>query len=435
MSKKLSWGWGLLILGVINLFGLRFLSQDNTVWAGQENTDTRVMVATMVENLHPLNWLVGDWPLRNGFYRPLPSLAFWLDYSIWGNHIQRYVIFNWITCLLSMFALVWFVWELTKNRTWALASGGIFTLMQTDLLTGVPVFWIGMLGLVLGVALGFARKEQRKAWWLLALAWPYLAWELLTIPAESDMWGLPFGYRVMGWPPGRTAILLCLFSLLCLACYLRWENERQTGWLVGAMVAFVGAIMSYEQVVALAPCLVACAAWRRSSKQSASPWFALAACLLIVAYGLWHLRALPVQTDYHAQHSRAVSTAARDFIAWFLPSSKDLWTLPSWFDAETGLLGLVVTSTPVMTVLMVASNIAALIILRPHAKLALTALIMGGFALAPMVIAKPLLHYEYLPEAFRTLFVVLLTLCFVIRLRGLLPHTNLEVVSAPEALV
>ena len=57
----------------INLIGLMTALGPDDV---SEDKDTQAIVTAIAKRGAPMSWFRTDWPLENGFYRPIPTLNF-----------------------------------------------------------------------------------------------------------------------------------------------------------------------------------------------------------------------------------------------------------------------------------------------------------------------------------------------------------------------
>jgi tetratricopeptide (TPR) repeat protein len=108
------------------------------------------------------------------YYRPLTSLSFWLDRTLWGLNPTGFHITNIILNALAAAAVTLVIWELLHSGVWALLGGLLFAVHsshvesaafvagRTDLLAGLFV------GLAAFGLLRYLRKHGRW-WWLLAV--------------------------------------------------------------------------------------------------------------------------------------------------------------------------------------------------------------------------------------------------------------------------
>jgi hypothetical protein len=78
------------------------------LWDNFENLDTRVILQRLQQPHSVWAWFVGDWVLGNGFYRPLSSVLYQVDYWLWGGDLLRWKWTNGLLATASAFALVGF---------------------------------------------------------------------------------------------------------------------------------------------------------------------------------------------------------------------------------------------------------------------------------------------------------------------------------------
>ncbi|MER3495458.1 MAG: hypothetical protein C4320_00665 [Armatimonadota bacterium] len=173
------------------------------------DSDTLGLIQGITERHAPLSWFLGDWPLGNHFYRPLPTLLFELDHFLYGSNSAGFGFTNALLAALGVLALLFFASQVLRPLP-ALAATWLFA------------FWtvgqsFGPSGIVTGVALGaiLAGIWRRRFGFALALG--------TAIWAFGDEIGGIIGLEngIVGWLPGRTASTCTLFALLALACYAR----------------------------------------------------------------------------------------------------------------------------------------------------------------------------------------------------------------------
>jgi hypothetical protein len=84
------WAIGLGLILLLNLLGVARWHYDDGLWDSFENLDTRVILQRLQQPHSVWAWFVGDWVLGNGFYRPLPSVLYQMDYWLWGDDLLRW---------------------------------------------------------------------------------------------------------------------------------------------------------------------------------------------------------------------------------------------------------------------------------------------------------------------------------------------------------
>jgi hypothetical protein len=394
-------GWllGLTLIAVLNGGAILYWHRDDGLWHHFENLDVRTILTRLEQPHQPLAWFTGDWVLGNGFYRPLPSLLYELDYRLWGRHLLQYKWTNGLLSLACALLLVGWVWELSRSRSLALMAGLVFTGWQTGLLTGLPpwLLWGAVLATV-GIAIWFVG-DRRRALTLGCLVL-VAGLELGFVPHQPDLHQAPFAYRAMGWIPGRTATLMTLFALLSLWAYARLCWHKGWGWGVLSLLAFAGALGSYEQAVAM-PLLLLLSGLAIRAKGGRFVWWLPALSLVLLELYLWfYLTTIPTQTEYHQQRLRRFHGLSLSVARWLLPPLPGVMDqlnlvmdaplsvlLPAFWQAWLLLIAYLVVLTEVRR--------------QPWAWLGLIGSALAYLPLAPVI---PLMHYYYLPAAFRALW-------------------------------
>ena len=136
--------WGIGFLFVL-LSCIPIYTNRGTGAALLTDTDTAVLLRTIRETNRPFSWFAGDWPLHNHFYRPVPTLTFELDTRLYGDDAEGYGTTSAILVILCVFALFWFIRELTDK------------LILSTLASMLFAFWSGgSLYPAVGDALGYA---------------------------------------------------------------------------------------------------------------------------------------------------------------------------------------------------------------------------------------------------------------------------------------
>jgi hypothetical protein len=406
--SKRAWLAGILLLAAIHAVGIRHFARPIPFMEGTEHHDAYVMVIRIEERIQqgqsPLQWFVGDWPLYNGFYRPLPTMAFELDRVLFGHNLVPYLIFNQLVAFACSLLLVWLVWELFRQPVHAWACGALYAFWQVGGPEYLPVETIGWW--VAAVLLARAWLEGRgtwKRWWLVALVTAYAFRELSAEIASADATGMTFSYRVIGWSPGRTATLFSLFGFLCCASYVRFERRKQWGWLALSVGGLVGAFLSYEQSVVLAPVLLACAIVLWLQGERPTWWFHAFAWAVTLVYVGLHEHYLPRDTRYREQAARGAYGAIRDLVRWLFPASDDIRRV--WANLSLGPT-LFLISLPYVATARIAANVAAWTAgRRLWLPLAFGLLVSTG-AYGPLAFQHFLAHYYHFSMGFRAVLAV-----------------------------
>jgi len=426
---RIHWVLAILLIGAFHAYGLRHFGRAIPFQAGTEHHDAVIMVQRIEEANNPWKWFVSDWPLYNGFYRPLPTLAFELDHALFGENLVRFLIFNQLVAVVCSLLVVWFVWELFRRPGAAVACGTVFAGWQAGVQELVPVATIGWLAAIILVVRSLLHNRHAFLQWLLiAAVIAYASRELGAEIASQDVSGQSFSYRTIGWSPGRTATMLTMFALVCCAAYCRFERERQARWCALSLLALVAAFLSYEQSVVVAGLLLACGVALALQGVRVRWWFHAMAWLMTLIYVLLHRMVLPPNTRYWTQAARGVKGGIRGIVRFLFPASDDVLIL--WSDLPIGI-PLLLIPVPYTTAVQIAANVLTWTKARSQ-WLALTfGLIVSTGAYAPMSFQHFLAHYYHLPMAIRTILVVWL---FILAWDLSLNAASHQKTSAPQGL-
>ena len=400
--------FGLILVTLVSLVGLRYLWFNSRMWFDLENHDTRVLLQTIRGEEQPFKWFVSDWPLYNGFYRPLPALSFEIDDRLYGNNLLMYCFTNWWIGLLCSFGVVWLVWELFRNRSAAVAAGTLFAAWQGGLTDCLPIEWIGgctaLLLLTVGIFVGSGWKKGVVAAALVLL----VAREASNWHDVVDVVTMDFAYRSIGWPVGRTATMATMFILPCVAAYCRWERGRKGKWAVVSIASLILAMMCYEQVVVVPALLLGSAVALRVQGVQVRWFWHFLPWGMLAAYIALHSHYLP-KTRYHDQAYRGINGGVRDLFSWLFPASFEIKFMPTFISPEIGIYALLIGRFWRYTAQIVSCTVSYLSF-RPYWLPILYGILASAGAYAPMAFQQPLVHYHHLPLAFRTPFVVWLSI-------------------------
>ncbi|MFN4032199.1 MAG: hypothetical protein ACK4ME_01030 [Fimbriimonadales bacterium] len=401
------WLLGLGLILTLNLLAVGDWHFDDGLRDGFENLDTRVILRRLQQPHSVWEWFTGDWVLGNGFYRPLPSVLYQLDYWLWRDALLAWKWTNGALAVLNALLVVGFVGALLGRRDFALAVGFIFTGWQTGLMP-LPPLWLGWAALGAGVFWGWRVGDWRRGavWGCVAFA---LVVELRFIPTLPDLHLESFAYRAIGWIPGRTATLMTLLALLALIGVCFYARTGRMGWAALGLGGFLGALLSYEQAVAL-PILMGLCLWSVSRKQTRAgnaPLIPLLCLLMLLPYFAFYRTHIPTQTQYHQQRLKRFKTLPETALNWAVPTGREAITqidvaltapfnllMPSFW---AGLLG--------FTAYVVALREGL------RARIGWLGWLGSLLAYAPLMPVLPLMHYYYLPAVFRALWAGILLLC------------------------
>jgi len=273
-----------------------------------------------------LGWFHGEWPERNGFYRPLTSVSLWLDYLLYGWNGRPYRLTNLFLYILTATALGPLICLFTSRRDFAVASVAFFCLYpqggseavilafnpRGDLLCGL--FYLG--GLY--SALRYARyREPRHAGWFA------VCFTLALLSKEMAL-SLP---------------LMAIATILLASRLPRFRALRSVPALLAASAAVgLGWYLAYRHAI---PGRFA----GGFPKIIASTWLMCAGTMLddLTVLGLW-VRAMPQWADFITCYlptsllRLGIWLAALAFIAsrqWRLVAYYLLWSILTWLPLVT----------------------------------------------------------------------------------------------------
>ena len=394
------------------------------------DTDTKVLLATIRSKNSPFSWFFGDWPLHNHFYRPVSTLSFELDNRLYGSNAAGYGLTNALLCVACVLLLFWFLRELT-DQPWIAAGGAILFAFQS---TALPLPFGSLLfytAIVVGV-IGLIRHGLKVRYWLPApLVLLYLA---LEIERGSDL-----QQGTLDWLPGRTATVMTVFALAAMAAYTRYERlgaqrreldptpldppatrttklqRKKVGasvfWPILSLVCVALALASYEQAVMLPAIMLAISVTMRNLRYQVRWGWQAGFWALLVGYLVLRKLVIPAGvSSYQAQQFRSGGGVRLSLMDYLLPCANGYSGFMT--DLEGGLLVLM-TASPYLFILSVATNVTAFYQARRRWVWALAGYGMSFLAFLPMAWLKQFAHYSYWPLALRSLFTVMLALVAV----------------------
>jgi hypothetical protein len=322
--------------------------------------------------------------------------------------------------------LFWFLRELTDQPLLATGSSMLFALWTTPIsldLSGLLVLIALAITLV-----ALVRRGLRRPVWLLA--------PLGLIFVSSEIYGKANLYsRVIDWLPGRTASVMCLFALIALAAFARYERlsfrplvkittpldppatkgtaatiwqRPSPAWLIVALVGLALALGSYEQAIMLPALVMAICGSFAIRGYRPHWWIAVSSWLPLIGYFVLRHAVIPAGTSsYQAQALRSgpgVWLSLWDLVFPAFSSIKYLGIELSSGWVTLALLG------PWVTALSILACVAAIPASHTRWRFVLTGYLMSVLAFLPMAWLQRFEHYYYLPSAFRAMFVVALML-------------------------
>jgi len=215
----------LTALAYSNTFGNEFVFDDKVLIEGN----------TFIRDLGNIpNVFLSDFFRRSimekggiGYYRPVVTLSYMLDYMLWGPNPAGYHLTNLIFHLLNTVLVYLVVDSLYKKKYVALATGLMFGLH-------------------------------------------------------------PIHTEAVTWISGRTETISAFFYLLALLCYVKWMRKAERKYLAASIGSFVLALLSKETALTLPLVLVLVGyvfkVKRRSNPQAYDVFFFIALLFLFVRY-------------------------------------------------------------------------------------------------------------------------------------------------------
>jgi len=393
-----------------------------------QDSDTRVLLATIRERQAPLSWFAGDWPLGNHFYRPISTLSFELDNALYGDDASGYGWTNALLCFGCVLLLFWYLRELTDKVEIAAPGAMLFALWHTHYPPWIAgmTWWIAVLSCGLVLLKGRSWKQVL----LVALVLLFISAELQGIQ--------PLQERMLGWLPSRTASVMALFALLALAAYARYERisarrfdapeptpldppatkgtvVRQDppraawAWALLSLVAIALSFGSYEQSVILPGLLVGTALCLRLQRYRVRWGWQVPIWALLVGYLVLRAALVPSEVSgYQAQQFRSGPGVWLSLLGYMFPAGPFVWQSVMAYDIpmlieSSGPIGILV-GFPIAAMISLGTNIAGILAARRDWVFPLAGLTMSFVAFLPMAWLKDFVHYHYLPMALRALF-------------------------------
>lgn len=400
-----------------------------------KDTDTQVLLQTIRETQNPLAWFIGDWPLKNHFYRPISTLFFEFDNWAYGTNAAGYGLTNAVIAALCIMALVWLVRELMED--WALAgiSGMVFGLWHLGSPLDAAIVDWALMASAMACLVGFFRGKSKTA--LVGVFFTILA--VLWIGSEYGP-VQDISFRIVGWLPGRTASVMTLFALISGAAYARWERlgaprsepKEATStekpfrasdpvdaakptkglwvWPIVSLVGLVLALGSYEQAVMLPGLLIGSSILMAIRGWKPRWWIHAASWSLLVGYLMLRAALVPKEVSgYQAQQLRTGFEGGllMDLLNYLAPGLNSIRTIISNFVPDPLVL---LTSAFWNPILSLAGCLAAIYICAKDDQRwsILGFWLMAFFAFLPMAWLKMFEHYHYWPAAFQSVAWVLI---------------------------
>ncbi len=383
------------------------------------DSDTAVMLDA-IRNAGGLagagRWLVGDWLLENGFYRPISSLSLTLDYAFYGERAWGFRLTNLLLLGAISFGIftlgTWFNRRVGLEPSEVLAFG--YALLFTQQTTGATARfylpdWLVVLGVLAGTTVWVFR--QRGSLPFQSAQWGRREWWMLLLGIGALYWGVSRGLgadyvRMVSWVPSRTALLGTVFSVWA-TYWLFTGLEQRSHWrlMLGAL-AYLLALGSYEQPIMLMPLLMV-GAWviAQGDYKRVLGTVALVGGVVLV-YAVLRVSLVTTEpTTYQRQQMRSsLQGPVLDLLTELVPPAGQ-WSY--WqsvgFQPEVFLF-----AEPWRNLLLVAFFGGVVYLVWRNWRTFALPLTWHGLTYLPMAFLHPFEHYRLLPQVGKTAFDVLL---------------------------
>jgi len=386
----------LLVVAACSLPGLRNVSDSPIA----NDPDTPAILEAIREDASPvglLRWFARDWPLGNGFYRPVVAISLAGDSAIHGDDARGYRLTNWVLAVVCSLGAYWLFASLSGSPVFAGGAGAIFALRQSGCTVRLPIIveilWaaailVGLVCLYLLYGRESDANRQARSWLITGAA----AFVLIEVDWRSNA-------VIVHWIAARTALLGALFSVFALGCFAKVVVTGRRGWTWPALVAACLALCSYEQSVMLPFAAAAILLWRRPRNRGAAT-VALAllglALILYVAVRLWAVG--DEITTYHLiQAKTSIRGPLRALADYAIPVMP--WARSSWLRVATSGRSFFLDRVLWINFALIAAWLLAYVRLcRMAWRGALALWLVKALTFLPMAFLHFFPHYLYLPE-------------------------------------
>ena len=430
--------------------GIVMLHASGPIPAGDKDS---LFILSAIKAKGVWSWFRSDWPLGNGFYRPVTSLSFVLDSWLYHDSASGYGLSAAIYCALSILALFWLARELTNSAAYSVASAFLFALWHTPFI--IRWDWIAWTLAAAVFVVGFVRQGKHLGRYVVAaLALSFIATELVGVHLHEAPAGFYSG--VLHWLPARTATLMTLFALCSLAAYARHlrlnahRDEKESSpldlpatrtsretehdvksshwWLVLSACLLLFAFGSYEQAVMLPAVLFVVGIIFASNRYNVNWRVHLIFWSELLIYFVVRRAVLPAGiSSYLSQQLRTGVTAYLSELNYVLPCTA---YFAGWISQLSVGASVLLVGTFYSFPLQLSGNIAAYLSAFKNKTIMLTWL-ASVLAFLPMAFLKPFSHYHYWAMSLRAIFVVLLSGAIW---QMIVSAVSPQVVQAPQRL-
>ena len=428
--------WGLAFVLLIGCC-IAVLMQRSSNPSMLQDSDTRGLLAGIVQRDAPLSWFTTDWPIENHFYRPVSTLTLEADYRLYGTqNAAGFGLTNALLCMLSIVSLFWLTRELTDKPLITALTTVIFSLWQLDC---ASVYWLSsVLSYTLWLiplALYFRNRDYKQVIGAMLI----IGFLVVEIRGKSNLFS-----GTIAWIPGRTATSMAVFALASLAAYARYErlgrftpkpleaidlpstksskhttspNKWNVAWAIAACLFLALALCCYEQAVMVPSLLVGVGIWMSILRRRVRWAWQVAFWGILVGYILVrHAVIPPGSSQYQNQQFKSGLGALQEVGDWLLPSWYRVRDLINVVNPDLFIL---IVPNLIFMIWGVASNLQTYYAMYRKLPVAFGAWAMSFLAYLPMAWLHRFDHYYYFPMALRAIFVT-----------GLLAITYEWVVSA-----
>ncbi|MFQ5809858.1 MAG: hypothetical protein ACE5JM_09590 [Armatimonadota bacterium] len=386
----------LLVVIACNLPGLRNISDSPVA----DDPDTPIILAAIRQDLSVpglLKWFARDWPLGNGFYRPVVVISLAIDNAVYGDDARGYRRTNWMLGVACSLGVYWLLVSLTQSPVFAGCTGAMFALRQSGFQPTLPfiveILWAAAI-LMGAVSVFFlhrhdARGNRQVRSWLATASAAFLLvaldWRTMAI--------------VVHWIAARTVVLGALFSILALGSFAKLVVTGRGAWAWAALVAASLALCSYEQSVMLPFAAAAILLWREPRDRGlAGTAIALMGLALVVYMGLRLCTVGGNITAYHLiQTKTSILGPVRALVDYALPVASCAGG--NWVRVTTAGPWFLADGTFWVNLALIAAWILAYVRLcRISWRAAVTLWLLKALMFLPMAFLHLFARYLYLPE-------------------------------------
>jgi len=386
----------ILLVVACNLPGLRNVD-DRPI---ERDFDTPAILEAIREDTSVrglAGWFARDWPLGNGFYRPVVAISLAGDNAIYGDNARGYRLTSWLIALGCSLGMYWLLACLSGSHVFAGCAAAMFGLRQSGVLVRLSdiVQFAWAAAILVGIAgLYFLRGRESKG--NRHMRDCVIAAAATFVLVESDWRSNSI---VVQWIAARTALLGAFFCVLALGGFVKVLRTGRRGWIWVTMATGCLALCSYEQSVMLPFAALALWLWHAPLERKAAMTTLGALGLMLVLYVAVRLWAVGDEvTTYHMiQAKTSLRGPVRALADYALPPTscirgnwQRLATSGPWFGLDQVFW---------VNLALIAGWLLAYVRLCRTAWRPTVALwLVKALTFLPMAFLHPFPHYVYLPE-------------------------------------